>query len=488
MIRRKIVPCLALCQILGLCAPGSLPAQETPRYDTTEADATEARHATPSTSDEASNSVADGGNTVPGATESLVASISSGALRDLIVEVLERNPEVARAARLAAVAETKAPQLRALPDPVATLSLFVLPPETRTGPQRLSASIQQRFPWFGKLALREQAALYAATAAQAEVERVRLDTLTKTRTLAHEMAFLDAYEDVVETERDTLVRYEKASQARYAAGTGMQQEIVRIQAQITRADTRQLEISERRLTLIANLNRLRDRPAATPIDRLSANEPVEPAFDTERLRDAARSHRPALAAAEARIAAGSTLVSLAEKNFRPDVTLGFSYTAVERRGDAAARLNPPEDNGDDILALTGALNLPIRRKKLEAGLDEAYASRWIAEEAKRALLADIENEIGDLTARMPLLFEHLSLLETVLHKQAREALRSAETAYRTGRLNAVDLLDAEVVLLEVQIAAARTRADLAVAWAKLERAVGHPVGQPDERSQREQQP
>lgn len=471
MLQRKIVPVLALCQVLGLSAAGTLWAHETQRA------------ITPISSDPERSIGATG------ATGALLGSLRSPGLHDLVVEVLERNPEIARQERLAAAAETKAPQLHALPDPVAALSLFVLPPETRTGPQRSSVSIQQKLPWLGKLALREQAALYAAAAARAEVERVRLDKLTATRRLSHEIAFLDAYQAVVKAERGTLVRYEKSAQARYATGTGLQQEIVRIQAQITRTDTRLLEIAERRSTLLANLNRLRDRPASTPIEGLGSNEPVEPAFDPVLLRSLARSHRPELVAIEARIAAGSSLVSLAEKSFRPDITLGFSYTAVERRDDALGRLAPPEGNGDDILALTGSLNLPVRRKKLEAGLEEAYASRWVSEEEKRAVLADIESTIGDLVTRMPLLFEHLSLLESVLHKQAREALRSAETAYSTGKLNAVDLLDAEVVLFEVQIAAARTRADLAVAWAELERAVGRPIERPSSaHPSREHQP
>ncbi len=465
------MPCLALCQALGLGAAGWLQAQEQPRASSPVA--TDSAHST---------DIDSGGAAWSRAAESLRDSLRSTALRDLSTEVLERNPEIARAERLAVAAETKAPQVRALPDPVAALSLFVLPPETRTGPQRLSASIRQKFPWFGKLALREKAALYAAAAARAEVERIRLDKLTETRKLAHELAFLDAYETVVKGERSTLVRYEKAAQARYAAGTGLQQGIVRIQAQITRTDTRLLEIAERRFALLAQLNRLRDRPAGAPVDALDANDPSEPRFEAAALYGMAGSRRPELAAAEARIAAGSVLVTLAEKSFRPDITLGLSYTAVEGRDDAAARLNPPEDDGDDILALTGSLNLPVRRKKLEAGLEEATATRWAAEEEKRAVLADIQSKIGDLATRMPLLYEHLTLLETVLQKQAREALRSAETAYSTGKLNAVDLLDAEVVLFEVQIAAARTRADLAVAWAELERAVSHPI----ESSSREQ--
>lgn len=459
MLTWKMVLHLACCQVLGLGAPGFAQTPDPPRSST------------PSQPIQ----VAEASPSPAGGADALLASIRSPSLRSLVAEALERNPGIARARRLAAAAAARAPQARALPDPTAALSLFVLPVETRAGAQRLSASVQQRLPWFGKLALREQVALYAAAAARAEVETVRLDTLNEARRLGHELAFLDAYERIVKTERGSLVRYEKAAQGRYAAGIGAQQEIVRIQAQITRVDTRLLEILERRAHLQADLNRLRDRPADTPIGVLDPNDPAEPRFDRSALRTAALVHRPEVAAADAKIAAGTTRSAIANKAFRPDITLGLSYTAVERRDDAAARADRPADDGDDIFALTGALNLPVRKRRLEAGLQEAQALRWAAEEEKRAVLAEIEGAIGDLVARMPLLAQHLSLLEDVLYKQAREALRSAETAYSTGKLNAVDLLDAEVVLFEVQIAAARTRADLALAWSKLERTVGRPI-------------
>ncbi len=401
----------------------------------------------------------------------LLQALEPIALREVVREVLERNPDIARARQLAAAAAVRAPQVRALPDPVAALTLFVLPPETRVGPQKLSAAIRQKLPWFGKLALKEQAALYTAAAAEAEVEAIRLEMLTEGRRLAYELSFLDSHEGIVKAERGTLVRFEKAAQARYAAGNGLQQEIVRIQAQITRIDTRLLEIPERRASLLAALNALRDRPADLPVGALTVPEPRELVFDRAGLRRDALGQRPELAAADAKIAARRALIDLAGKAFRPDVTLGLSYTAVGRREDRAGRLSPPPDNGDDVFALTGSLNLPVWRRKLEAGVEEAQANRWAAEEDKRRILAGIERSIGDLTARMPLLFEHWHLLETVLRIQAREALRSAETAYRTGKLNAVDLLDAEVVLFDVQTATARTRTDLAVALAQLERAI-----------------
>ncbi|MEO1367931.1 MAG: hypothetical protein AAFX50_12215, partial [Acidobacteriota bacterium] len=66
----------------------------------------------------------------PGAAERLLAAVPGPGLRELGADMLDRNPEIARARRSAAAAAAKAPQVRALPDPVAALTLFALPPET----------------------------------------------------------------------------------------------------------------------------------------------------------------------------------------------------------------------------------------------------------------------------------------------------------------------------------------------------------------------
>lgn len=397
------------------------------------------------------------------------------ALAELAEEALERDPGVARAQRRAAAAATRAPQVRALPDPVAALTLFVLPPETRVGPQEFSVSVQQKLPWLGKLALREQAALFAAAAAAAEIETRRLDVLTEVRRLAVELAFLDEHEAVLKDERRALERYEEAARARYATGSGLQQEIIRIQTQITRTDQRLLEVAERRASLTAALNTLRDRPVATPVPAIPLPPLEEHLPAAGSLFETAVTSRPELAAAAAEIARRSTLVELAEKNFKPDFTAGLAYTRVGRRDDPAGRAAPPDGNGDDILAFSGAVHLPVWRRKLEAGLQEALAEGAAAEEEKRRLLTEIDGKIGDLATRLPLLYEHWQLLDEVMHVQAQEALRSAETAYTTGKLNAVDLLDAEFVLFDVRTATARTAADHAVARIQLERAMARPL-------------
>ena len=104
----------------------------------------------------------------------ILQSIANTELRAVISETLERNPGVARARAQARAADLRAPQVRALPDPVAGVTAWLSGPETRTGPQVLTLSWIQALPWLSKLDLKEQAALFEASALHSEVEASRL--------------------------------------------------------------------------------------------------------------------------------------------------------------------------------------------------------------------------------------------------------------------------------------------------------------------------
>ncbi len=408
-------------------------------------------------------------------SEAVLGSIDDPPCRALVLEVLERNPKVAALDAAARAAAETAPQVRALPDPVAGVTAYLLSPETRVGPQQAMVSLSQRFPWFGTLHLKEQKALLEATAARARVESERLRLVTETRRLAYELAFTNAYESVVRQDRSILGHYEELARARYASGVGLEQGVVKIQAEITRDDARLLDIAARRASLEASINGLRDRPAGSQVtvSALTAYPQLSPT--TGALRERALGARPELAEADARIQAAQAEIDLAQKATRPDVTLGLSYTLVGQRSDSAGRLNPPEGNGQDILALFGGVTLPIHRDKIEAGIKAATERRLAAKQARRVTATDIEQSLADLTSRIPLIWDRLQLFSNVLIVQARQSLASAEAGYAAGTLNALDLLDAERVLLEVRIATERALADYAIAVAQLEGTVGAPV-------------
>ena len=459
-MNRQIIP-LALAAVVAL-AP-------TARAQDTTATPIEASTAAPQTSSEE--------EPAPDPAAVIVAAQRDPHLRLLLQEILDRNPSVAALAAQAAAADQRAPQVKALPDPVVSVTAFLLSPETRVGPQYGTVALSQRFPWFGKLPAREQVELAAAVAARTRVASRRLEIVTEGRRLAFELAWLNHEEREVRADRGTLKHYEELARARYVSGVGIQQSIIKIGAEITRDDNRLLDIATRRGTLEARLNVLRDRPRGTPLPSFELPKKVAPAPDAATLFQEALLRRPELAEVEALIQRAENAGVVARKDYSPDVTAGIAWTWVGKRSDPAGEANPPENNGKDVLALFASVNLPVHRERLAAGVEEAGQQRLAAEERRRAIRAEIEGDIADLANRMKTTAEQVRLFDDVLVAQAHQSLDSAETAYATGNLGVLDLLDAERTLLGVRVAAARARTDWAVAMARMEGVVGEPLSQ-----------
>jgi len=415
------------------------------------------------------------GSSRPSPAKGIVASVTDAKLRLLLEEVLERSPRLARLEAEAAAVEQRSPQVKALPDPTATLTWFVMSPQTRVGPQRAAINLTQQFPWFGTLELDEQATMWDAVASRARLEAARIAVLTEARTDYHELQFLEVESRVVEEDRATLEHYAELALARYASGVGLDQAVIKIQAEITRTETRLLNLAARRATVVARVNALRDRPQTTPVvvAEFGLREPMT--LDFGELRRRALENRPEIAAADAAVEAAAARVESTKKAYSPNVVIGLNYGYVSRRDDEAGRLNPPEDNGQDILGLTGGISLPIWRSSIDAGVEERVQSRLAAEEGRREITAVIDGELGDLVHRIPLLEEQVSLYDKVLFVQAETSLQSAESAYAAGTANALDLLDAERVLLQVRVAAERVRSDLDIAYAQLEGVIAGPL-------------
>ncbi|MBI2836998.1 MAG: TolC family protein [Acidobacteria bacterium] len=402
----------------------------------------------------------------------IVAAESNTSLRQILEDLLARNPAIASANAQALADAEKASQVKALPDPLLNVTAFPLSPETRVGPQQAMFGVSQKFPWFGKLKLREKAASEDAMAARALVEAKRLSLITEARRLYDEIGFLTAYERVLRSDRDVLSHYEELARTRYASGVGLEQAVVKLQAEITRDETRLLDLARQRATLVSTLNSLRDMPSETPIP--TPEIPIYPqlSLNVEDLKQTALASRPEIAEADARIERAKTMFDLAGKDYDPDVTFGLSYTLVGGRTDAAGLAMPPPDNGKNILGISATFNLPVWKEKLGAGVEETVQRQLAARSAKRSIVTAIDRDIGDLLQRIPLTWDQLHLFADVLAVQAEESLRSAEAGYAAGTHSALDLLDAERVLLDVRTGTERARADYAIAIARLEGAIG----------------
>ncbi|MDP6605770.1 MAG: TolC family protein [Dehalococcoidia bacterium] len=393
-------------------------------------------------------------------------------LGTLIEVALARNTEILGSTADYRAAQTRVAQVGTFPDPVVGITQSLWSPETRVGPVGTVLSFSQQVPWFGKrdddeaiVASEAEAARYVHGAAEAEVVR-------RLKVAYYDLAFLDRAIDITEEDRELLGHYETLAQARYAQGVGLQQAVLKLQAELTRSIDRLATLRQRRSDAAAILNTLLDRPPDLPVEPVASTVVLNAALFWERLYTMGRENRPEVNAALRRIDARETGVTAAERRYLPDVTFGAGVSLIGNRNDPAGIVNPPPDNGKNAITLSLGLSLPLFRDKYDASTAEAAERLVAARQRHRGAINQVEVEIRSHGTRLQTLRDQLALFTDLLLPQAQQTLASSEAAYSTGTIGVLDLLDSERVLFDVQVGLAQLRSDYMKTLADLERAVG----------------
>jgi outer membrane protein TolC len=393
-------------------------------------------------------------------------------LADLIKSAIGANPAIGSSEYSWRAALQRIPQASALPDPMVSITHFIEETETRVGPQQDIISISQKVPWFGKLDARGEIALRDALAAAERYQAQIRDVVLAVKRAYYDLQYLDEALRITEEDKELLDHFEEIAQKRYATGKGIQQGVIKIQAEITRDDDRMESLRQQRESAAARLNTLLARPPHHPVPRQDELMVPRVAMDMEHLYETGRSNRHELRAARYMVEKGDQAVRLAKKEYFPDFTVGFNYIFVDDRDDAAAKLNPPDDNGRDAYAVMLGFNIPLWEGKNMSAVREAEEMRRASESNYQSVENMMEYSVRDSVLRAETVYEQIALYGRVLIPQAEQALDSTQSAYATGKLNALDLIDSERFLLTVRLTHARLKADYMKALAEIERAIG----------------
>ncbi len=393
-------------------------------------------------------------------------------LQSYIEAALAGNPALAEALAGYRGALQKVPQVTSLPDPMLSFTQFLRSVETRVGPQLNTLMLTQKFPWFGKLDLKGKIAFKEA-AAQHQAYRAReRDIIGQVKRAFYNLGYVDRAVEISQEDQLLLEHYEELAQIRYSTGQGLQQAVIKIQAEITKIINRLKILDQQRVSLVARLNTLMNRPPEESLPTVGQLVLPQMTLNLEELYHLGERNRQELKVVMARIEKSEQSIDLARKDYWPNVTLSAGMINVGGRNDPAGLLLPPPDNGKNAYNFSVGINIPIRRAKYNAGVLEATEGLIANRKQYLNIRNEMEFSIRDQSIRIETLQEQVKLFEEVLIPQAEEALRSTESAYGTGQLGALDLLDSERVLLELRLINARYYADYLGALANLERAIG----------------
>ena len=393
-------------------------------------------------------------------------------LRSCLDSAIEQNPALLASRARYQAARQRVPQVTALPDPTLNVSQALRSVETRVGSQTGGITLTQSLPWFGARDLRGRVALSEADAQFRLHQAEEREVIARVRRTFYDLAYLDAALRLLDEEHALLGHYETLARARYSTGQGLQQAVIRLQAELTRISDRQRQLGRQRRILGVNLNTLCGRAPQTAVSPVPSLERPEVNLDREHLLGLGGRNRHELLAAAALVQAGEEAVELAGMSFRPRFTASLALMNVAGR-DPLDSVGPlPPDEGKNSVSVSLGVSLPVWKESYRAGVEEAghrlTAQRRRLEEIRDAM----ENAVEQALIRIATLDEQIALLDTVLIPQSEESLHATQTAYETGQVGVLDLLDGERVQLDVLRMRARYISDFLIALADLERSVG----------------
>jgi cobalt-zinc-cadmium efflux system outer membrane protein len=397
----------------------------------------------------------------------MLAAPSQAQTPDLssFLELLEGSHPRLRAdeARIRA-SEARIAPMRALPDPTMRLSYTNEGVQDITFGEAMDANVtlayEQEVPYRGKRRL-------SGEVASAEVGVVRSELELDRRALREQViaAYLDVLRvdrtrEIVEASRQVLGTLLASARARYEAGQGVLEELLKTQAEITRIEVEIADLDQERAEAASRLNASLGRPAATPV-------PVLQAFP-----------ELALPSADAALAAAATAPAV-ERMRRMEVASAarLERATLERKPDWMWGVSWAERGSLDpmVMGMVGA-RLPLWRKNKQ--LQEAAAAESDLAAARAAREAEgfsVSGEVAELLARAEGGRRRIELLEEALIPQARSTLEAGSASYANGRTVFIALLDDALDLLEFERELERQRADLGAALAGIEARTGLPL-------------
>jgi cobalt-zinc-cadmium efflux system outer membrane protein len=215
-------------------------------------------------------------------------------------------------------------------------------------------------------------------------------------------------------------------------------------------------------TARARLNALLSRPPDDALGVPEAPRLAEPPPRTDELIATAVAHRPELAAQAATIAGREHALALARKAYLPDFEL-----SVGRFVNAGA---------PDGFGAMASVTVPIANKpRYDAGVSEATARVASAEAERRRIEDGVRRDVEQAWLRLRTAKLRHDLLVSTHVPQTEQAIQVTESAYASGAVDLLALLDTLRALEAVHMEQIAAAAELGTAWADLERAVGEPL-------------
>lgn len=344
-----------------------------------------------------------------------------------------------------------APQQKALPDPEVAFGYFIMPVETRVGPQRFKISASQMFPWFGTLKARENAAIQTAKSKFEAFEEAKSKLFNEVRITYYNLYFNQKAIGITQENMEILATFRKLANVKYESGLVSAVDEYRIEMEIGELENQLALLKDKQLLLEVMFNSLLNMEVTEPISLPDTLWTDDFPLSKQAALDSVNRYNHQLLSLDLQQEALNYRQQVASNMGKPSMKLGLDYTFVGK--------------GDNNMAGTDAfvfpivgISIPLYRNKYKAMVREVVyleaAKTYERADKTNILYTLFENgwkDYRDAERRITLFTSQLNL--------ARKSVRLLETDYATGNKNFEEILRMERKVLKFGLELEKARAD-----------------------------
>lgn len=371
----------------------------------------------------------------------------------------DRRAEVAAARAGARAAEQGPAIVYPLEDPALLPSVDHLP--VRLDGINASVAVEQRLPLSRLRRYRREAATAERDRARTVIARtgldIELDAAAAFFMLWERREMARIVDEQLALSRELVV----AASARYEGATGTQSDVLRAEIEVSRLEMQRRVLDSEIAAAEAMLRATLGCPPETAVPALAPwTAPAAPPSATAAITTA-KERRPELAAGQAEIRAAEADIRAMRSMYAPMAMLrtGAAYTMV---------------GGPGVMLMFG-ITLP-RRNRVGAQVREAEAMTAMARSDLAAMQRMVEGEAASAQALVLAASARVAALRDDVVPRAERTVAPTLAGYAAGQIPLVSVVEAARALWSVQAEMITAQMQLAIAWARLRRAIGEEAG------------
>lgn len=350
------------------------------------------------------------------------------------------------------------------PNPILKASYINLPTGDldfgRTPMSGKQLMIMQNVP-FWNAPIKDQIARYQMQVNRADYDLVQLEVKEKLTHVYYSLWYDNEEKIILEKNLALLQKMVTIAQSRYESGKGLEQDVLRAQVESKLMENQLLKNKQKQASDYATLGAILGGKEIAFKNNTILLEKTVGHFFENKIIEVARANNPEIRKLHQTVKLFEKKHDLASSSWIPDLDISGYYTwRDDITGDPV--------RGEDFVGASVGISIPIMFPIKESSISQEGLQKLLAKQKK---LETVEHKIiariKSVVSKLNQLISSEKLYRQSILPQSDAAVESAMTAYQTGKVEFLTVVNNEAMLINQQLAYKRIVRDIEFSKARL---------------------